>query len=447
MPPRLDHPLAHLRHQRGWSLHEVACIAAGQPRPDHDRKTVWRWERGLATPSPESQYRLAAAVGISVEQVHQHPWPGWLMLTGGGPPMSVDLEWTTGNAAAVLEQALTFGGMDRRRFIVVSGSLLAGAVLDAIPEPITRGLNGAHVGDELVDGMYARLEQLWRLDDQLGGGACLPAALGDLRLALTILRRARFTGATEQQIFGLIAAYGRFCGWAAFDDGQHAAAQEFWHAALRAAHAGGDSAAAAYTLSNLGLQSVYVERGRSAVDLLEAARQVTDPAHRIMHAMLDCWQARAHAAKGEHSQAARLLNRADDTWSNRSDDDPSGRFCYWLPQPSLTSEAGTAMMDCGDYAQAEQMLTAGLSGRIGVGARDRNLYRVRLAELGIRTGRLDEAYHHGAAAVDAVVGIMGLNSHRVIERVDLMLGQFPARDPRTRDLADRIREQRQLNPI
>lgn len=440
-------PLTHLRVARRWSLHDLAVIAAGRQLPASARQLAWRWEQGIQTgqyiPQLASQLRLAAAVGVTREQVLSHPWPRWLLLTDDGQPSPLGLEWTTGNTDAVLGQALTSVGMDmdRRGFLILSGVGLAVIAGANMPEPVTRGLDGARIGDEFVDIMHSRLEGLWRLDDMRGGGACLPSALGDLQTAYQTLQTARYSAAIERQIYGLIASLGRFCGWVAFDSGRHAAAQQLWHAALRAAHTAGDSTQYGYTLSNFALQSVYVEAGHSAVAQLEAARAVTDPAHRVMHAMLDCWQGRAHAVRGEHRQAAQLLNRADDTFDRRVDgDDPS--CVYWLPVPSLTSEAGAALTACGDYDQALQRLTEGMRSR-PVGARDRTLYRVRLAELGLATGDLDMAMHHGQAAVAALADDR-IRSHRVSERVDVMLEAFPAGDPRTVALLDQVREQRQL---
>lgn len=141
----------------------------------------------------------------------------------------------------------------------------------------------------------------------------------------------------------MAASLARFCGWAAFDAGLEAAAQRFWHAGLRAAAAAGDVDQGIYVLSNLALQAAYAGDGTTTLALLEIARRRVDPAARTVLAMLDCWAVRGHALAGEAKTAAALLNRADDLWSQRRPgDDPD--WVYWMPRPSMTAEAGTALL-------------------------------------------------------------------------------------------------------
>lgn len=64
---------------------------------------------------------------------------------------------------------------------------------------------------------------------------------------------------------------------------------------------------------------------------------------------------------------------------------------------------------------------------------DRNLYLVRIAETQLRTNRIDEADATARAAIEAATGI---DSARVQQRVDALLTQFPAGDPRTQQLSD-----------
>ncbi|MEJ3742936.1 hypothetical protein WEI85_06580 [Actinomycetes bacterium KLBMP 9797] len=148
--------------------------------------------------------------------------------------------------------------------------------------------------------------------------------------------------------------------------------------------------------------------------------------------MLDCWAARAHALRGDTKTAAALLNQADDLYDRRRDgDDPA--WVYWMPQPSLTAEAGTALLTINDLPAAERSLTAGLETLDADSTRDRNLYLVRIAEAQVRTDRIDEGTVTARAAIDAAAGV---DSTRVQQRVDDLLGQFPAGDPRARRLRD-----------
>ena len=185
-------------------------------------------------------------------------------------------------------------------------------------------------------------------------------------------------------------------------------------------------------LSNLALQAAYACDGATAVALLEVARRQVDPAARTVLAMLDCWAVRGHAVARNAKAAAAVLNQADDLWVRRLPGDDPG-WVYWMPQPSLTAEAGTALVDIGDLAAAERSLTAGLSTLDSDAARDRNLYLVRLAEVQLRGGRLDEAAATAWQAIDAAADI---DSARVRARVAHLLERLPAGEPLTAQLRE-----------
>jgi hypothetical protein len=102
-----------------------------------------------------------------------------------------------------------------------------------------------------------------------------------------------------------------------------------------------------------------------------------------------------------------------------------------MPQPSLTIEAGTALLHIGDLTAAERCLSAGLATLDGDSARDRNLCLVRLAETRLRAGRPDEAAATARQAIDAAAGI---DSARVQHGVQNLLDELPAGEPVTTEL-------------
>ncbi|MBG6134187.1 helix-turn-helix domain-containing protein [Longispora fulva] len=438
-----QHPLTYIRGERGWSLREVAELVQRGSGLNMAtwRQKVYRWERGVV-PEMTAQYALADALGVDQTAVDAIGWPGWLHLATATTPAD-DGEWTIENARKVLAALVESGSTDRRGFLIYGGSALssiAAGWADTPPEPIADGLDGGRVGTNAIAGLQLRVAELWRLDDTLGGGSCLQAAAADLRMVDALLRQARHTGPVGRELLSTAASLARFAGWAAFDCGHLAAAQRYWHGALRAAHAAHDTVQGIYILSNLALQAIYAGDGRTAVDLLEAARAQLDPAHRIVAAMLDAWQVRAHAILGEQRQASQLLNRADDLWANRRDgDDPD--WVYWMPQPSLTAEAGTAMINLRQLSHADELLHAGLATLSPAATRDRNLYLVRIAETSLSAGRLDEAMASARAAIDAAAGV---DSSRVTQRLTGLLDQLPADEPGTAEVREYWRAARQV---
>jgi transcriptional regulator with XRE-family HTH domain len=430
----LAHPLTAVRQQRGWTLADVAAVVAGGSGLNmaSHRQKVWRWEHGLAVPERPAQLALADELRIAHDMVDVHPWPRWLLLTG--PAESPNEPWTWQSAVTTMERVVESALMDRRGFLIMSGTAATALALQwsvAAPAELTAVERG-RVTPEAINHIDERVEELWRLDDLLGGGACLGAATADLRLVQRLIQHGRYDAAVGGRLWSVAAALARFCGFAAFDAGRQAAAQRFWHAGLRAAAVAGDATQGVYVLSNLALQAAYAGDGTAAVGLIDIARRRVDPAECTVLAMLDCWSARGLAVAGNAKASAARLNLADDLYERRRPgNDPE--WVYWMPQPSLTAEAGTALLEAGDLAAAERMLTAGLETLDAGSARDRNLYLVRLAETRLRSGRLDEA---AATARDAIDAAVGVDSIRVRERVDGLLHQFRPNEPLTAELRE-----------
>lgn len=426
-----EHPLTALRRQRGWTLVDVANLVQRRTGLNMAcrREKVWRWEHGV-TPEVVAQHALAAELGLPQQIIGRHPWPRWLELADPAEP--VDVPWTAVGASRTLDRVVESAGVDRRHFLILSGTGLATAWLAAEPEHFAP-LAAGRVTDDTVTRLQARVEQLWHLDDELGGGACLDTGTADLRLVATLIRHGSYTPAVAIRLYSLAAALARFCGFAAFDAGHDAAGQRFWHAALRCAAACGDTDQGVYVLSNLALQAIYSQDGATALALLDVARRRVDPAARTVLAMLDCWAARAHSVLGEPGIAARLLNHADDLWLHRQPGDDPG-WVYWMPQPSLTAEAGTTLLDIGDLSAAQRCLTAGVATLDPGAVRDRNLYHVRIGQAHLRAGNLDAAASSTEQVIDMAATV---ESARVHARVDQLLGEFPDGEPVTTELRQR----------
>lgn len=415
--------LRQLRSARGLSLADLGALV------NYSRQYIWDLERNRRQPHPELAATLDAALaagGRLVEAAARHL------------DENIDGPWTIQAANDVIAHVTESALMDRRGFLVLSGGTLTGMALEwsatNAGHPVVEA-NG-WVTPDAIGHLQARLTDLWHLDDLIGGGNILDTGVADLRLVERLIRHGRYSTAVRAQLYGLAAALARFCGWAAFDAGREAAAQRFWHAALRSSAAAGDTDQGVYVISNLALQAIYAGDGQTSVALLDVARRRVDPTARTVLAMLDCWAVRGHALQGDTRTAAALLNRADDMWANRrAGDDPS--WVYWMPRPSTTAEAGSALLGIGDLAAAERSLTAGLADLDADSARDRNLYLVRLAEVRLRGGSLDEAADTARTAIDTAADI---DSARVTARMDHLLNLMPAAEPVTADLHEYRRE-------
>lgn len=432
----ITHPLTAVRARRGWSFAKVAKIiqVRSGANMSSDRGKVYKWETGRNAPEMLAQLALADELGVPHEVVYANPWPKWLEAVDTEEPF--DAPWTATAASDALNSVVSSGLMDRRAFIgATAGALYAMTQgwAGALASPVAGNGHGV-VTHEAVDHLQRRVEELSRLDDALGGGGCLDAGFADLKLVNGLIRTRSFDPEVGQRLLRLSGSLSRFCGWAAFDDGRLAAAVRFWHVGMRGVTAAGDpNGEAVYALSNLALAHVYAGDGNAALGFLADARSKVDPAQRTVLSMLDCWSSRAHALRGDARTAAAVLNRADDEYEHRNEaDDPP--WIYWMPRPSVTAEAATALMDVGDFAAAERNLREGLTIEGGCpGARDRALYLAQLGNTLYRSGRLDEATAVTHEAVDMVAGI---SSARVRGRVVDVIEMIPKQEPARAQLVD-----------
>jgi tetratricopeptide (TPR) repeat protein len=231
-------------------------------------------------------------------------------------------------------------------------------------------------------------------------------------------------------LYASSAELARFAGWAAFDAGRHAEAQRYWRTGLKAAQRGRDPGVVAYLLSNLAMQATYASDGRTAVELLEAARQSGGTSVSLtVRAMLDAWQVRAHAVLGEAREAAHLLTRADELWERRvPSDDPE--WIYWMTRPSMTAEAGLAFLALNQGETAEQLLAEGLDALPGESQRDRIIYLTGIAEA--RLAHQDAVEGALEAAGEALDLASNLQSSRATDQLAAFDARVTSRFPSAR---------------
>ncbi|WP_370026352.1 hypothetical protein [Planotetraspora sp. GP83] len=319
--------------------------------------------------------------------------------------------------------------MDRRAFLLFSAqdvTTLAGTWVAIPAEKVTAAEQGGVVDAELATWLEGRIEHLWHLDDLIGGTQCLELAQADLQLVSRLLDRGRYSEHIERRLYGAAGELLRFAGWSAFDADRHAAAERYWHAGLRTSAAGGDPLTGAYVLSQMAMQRTYAGDGRTAVNLLEAARERIGPrASRTVHAMLDAWQVRAHAVLGEPREAMSVLSRADDHWEHR-DPDADPRWMYWMRRPSWTIEVGMALVTMGQSDTAVRLLEEGMADRTSDYNRDIVLGLAAIADAQLDQRDLDGAIDTASRAVELVAEV---DSSRVADQLRAFARRLPAKKP------------------
>jgi hypothetical protein len=100
-PGFFGHPLAYVWAERGWTYQDlVDVIARRVGNMATRREKAWRWEHWGVVPDEESQYALAAELGVPRELVGRLGWPAWLPA---GDRLNVELPWSVEASLGMLD--------------------------------------------------------------------------------------------------------------------------------------------------------------------------------------------------------------------------------------------------------------------------------------------------------------------------------------------------------
>ena len=445
------HPLAALRHAKGWSgqryLIEVNRYhrQLGFGAMATHRKKISQWESGLVIPELSAQLAIAALEHVPEEAVHRLGWPAWLLLALDDDSL-VCVPWTTEGTRHALIETSTGGTMDRRGFLLATGTTLAAttATWSALIGTSSSGKVYPRIGMDAIDGLQARLTHLSRLDDMLGSGKLRDLAAAELNLLTSLLTDTTHSPRVEQHLYGLAAEASRLSGWLSYDSGHHTAAQRYYLTALRASATADDVLVGANTLAFMAIQHYSVGTPQDAVDLTRTARttlkrRTTPKTLAILHAR----EARAHAKLHDQRRCAPALDAAFTALTTTSDDEPP--WCYWINTTEIHMLAGSCALDLGDAHRAlHHFTTAHTTFDTTTYPAGAAIYLARTAQAHLTLGDLDAAGHHATQAlrchttIDSARGDETLTTlrddltpHQANPAVRGFLDQFP--EPRMDD--------------
>ncbi|MGH3766581.1 MAG: helix-turn-helix transcriptional regulator [Pseudonocardiaceae bacterium] len=457
--------LAERRQIVGHSQEKLARVVGVDPI------TVGRWERGETCPQPWCRPKLADALSVSFEELDtmltegqpiEDGQPGSAELGGGGEPGNPDLDgglpadpehdpvlapsWDhrgTVDAAAVLS-----GGDDRverRGFLSLSGAALTAPALQWLvhePGPLASGLSGRRVSIGLVHRFTAMIAELRKMEDVAGGGSVLALARHEFGWVAGLLDQARYDEQTGRALHVVLGELGQFCGWSAYDLGQHGLAQRFYVAALRAAHSAGDRPLGAYVLASMASQAARHDgRPADAVTLIETALAgTTGQQTPALLAQLHMRHAYAFAFLRDASACTAAISRARTQVEQlKPEDDPP--WLYWVNPTSIMANAGVCLLQLGQSDHAVAMLAEGIAQLDELLIRDRQLYVTHLASALTRPGKQRDLH---------VAARLGMESIDLTESLDSTTGlgylrglyhemKPHAKVPAVRDFLDRAR--------
>lgn len=400
------HPLAALRHARGWSGQRYLVEVnrhhqrLGFGAMATHRKKISQWESGAVTPEITAQLAIAALEHIPEEAVHRLGWPDWLLLALDDHSL-VRLPWTMEGTRHALIETACGGTMDRRGFLLVTGTTLTAtaATWSSLIGTSNTSKIYPRVGVDAIDGLRARLTHLSRLDDMLGSGKLRDLAAAELNLITSLLTDTTYTHTVEQHLYGLAAEASRLCGWLSYDSGHHTAAQRYYLTALRASATADDALVGANTMAFMAIQHYSVGNPHDAINLTQTARaalrkRATPKTMAILHAR----QARAHAKLHDHKRCAPALDAAFNALTTTSIDEPP--WCYWINTTELHMLAGSCALDLEDPHRAlHHFTTAHATFDTTTYPAGAAIYLARTAQAHLALGDLDAAAHHATRAL------------------------------------------------
>jgi transcriptional regulator with XRE-family HTH domain len=446
--------LADRRRAVGYSQEQLA----GQL--GIERSTVARWEHAETEPQPWIRPLLATALRVSpddlddllaaVEVVTARRDGTAVASTATVPVRSgrdpvLSAPWTH---RGTLDASVTLsGGEDsvrRRAFLYLTGAALTAPGhqwLDKEPAIARAVRSGGRVSAGLADRLPGVIAELRTMDDVAGGGNVLPFVRQGFGWIARLLDRTTHDDETGRKLHRALAELGHLAGWAGYDDEQHALAQRYYVAALRAAHDVDDRALGAHILGSMAHQAAHQGRPADAVTLIDTA--LTGVRGRATHALLaelHIRQAYAFATLGDAPATTAAISRAL-AHTERLGTEPEPPWLYWVRPGEITAGAGNCMLRLGRPERACPVLQDGIRTFGTSFDRDRGLYLARLAEAHARPGRqrdLEAAAHHATAAVEIAAGV---SSGRSLTRIRELTGTMASHAdvPAVRDFLERAR--------
>lgn len=270
-------------------------------------------------------------------------------------PVPAQAPWTPAATVDALEEALRSGQVDRRTFVLMSGTSLTTYAHQWATEhtpALANALDGGRLDSELVTRIEAAVDNLRYMDAELGGGTLRDLGDAQLKLIIRLLKQGRYSERLGRRLHAAACDVAGLIGWFLVDAGQHAQAQRYFTAALQAAHTAAAPLFGAEVISYMTVQSYSAGDPRDAVAMAQAAQQkLRRQSTPYVDAVLAIRQARAHAKTRDAARCHRALNTAFTRFADGTrDDDPV--WLYWMSDGELYGQAASCFLDLGDYPRA-----------------------------------------------------------------------------------------------
>ncbi|MFI8528493.1 helix-turn-helix domain-containing protein [Promicromonospora sukumoe] len=249
-----------------------------------------------------------------------------------------------------LDRALNAGGALARLVVEDGGGEEAERVAHAVLTP--RLVDAA-----TVDHLAERLARSRHLDDMLDATMLLPTVETDLEMAQQVAREAR--GPHAERLHLVVAEWTQFAGWMNAQVRRDPRAARLLETAARDALALGDADLSSQAHNFRGALERWKDNPRGIVRHFMAAHDTPGASdlHRVDAAVQ---AAQGLGMLGDHREATRLLQAAEELTTAADGRADSAPTAYWLTPAWLRLPLGLAHLGLGNHAAAAESLRAGL---------------------------------------------------------------------------------------
>ncbi|MEU4293202.1 hypothetical protein AB0E63_33700 [Kribbella sp. NPDC026596] len=438
--PRRNVKLAAVIAEASWShaqLAQAVCRVATEAGNERlmsvGRSHVSHWVAG-SMPSADAPAILAEALSrrlgrvVTVEEIG---------LSGPRPPAA--LAWSADTLTTLVDLGRGNVDIERRSVLRAAGYSVAALAVPSEAWWDTMARRGAQrsartapvIGAGDLDAIREMADIFTRIDQRRGGGHARTAVAQYLTSDVaSALRAAHSSANIRRGLFSTAGELAYLCGWMAFDNAEHATAQRYFTVAVQLAAEADDPPLAGHVLRAMAHQAVDLGHPRQAVQLAKASLSgrrsaLASPRER---ALLEVDHARALAADGHGSAAAKALLRAEDDLASAGDgDDEPGRV-FFFGEASLAHETACTLRDLGDLTAATSQFRRSV--RTRKAATFTRTHAVTLGYLGAiqaRQGAIDEACSTWSSALDAMDGVHSGRTRQAVVDMRSALSPFRAR--------------------
>ncbi|WP_236565677.1 XRE family transcriptional regulator [Nocardia sputi] len=249
--------------------------------------------------------------------------------------------------------------------------------------------------------------------ENLRGGGSISFVAGRQLGRFAGLLDAKASPSTRRALLEAIGNFGSVAGYAAFDIGDHTAAERRFRLALWCADTAGSWELRASTLADMARKMAYIGNADGALSLIELAHVRSDRLSATTRAMLSALRAQYLAAMKRPDEALSEVARADEYFAQRSPATDAPWLCFYDEAEHLGS-TGKALIPIAQTRHRIELAAPRIQQAIELQAaeypRSQTFSLTRLATLTMQLGDPKEAV---ALGIRAATQAGQLDSHRI----------------------------------